>query len=428
MPHFTPQNAQFVIISFEGPDEYSRAGGLAVRVRDLSEALAQQGYCTHLFFIGDPHLPGIEREGNLVLHRWSQWISSYHPGGVYDGEWGKMQDLANSLPPFLADDIVRPAVDEGKITLLMGEDWQTAETMIRTSHLLAQHGLLPHVVPVWTANNVFGFDAINWPALIESATLMTVSKYMKHEMWQYGLNPLVAPNGISPSTLVQADSVATRKLRRAFWSDLALFKIGRFSPDKRWIMAVEAVALLKHMGTTACLLMRGDRSPHGQEVLARARGMGLVVENLAERFQDVEDLAAAIAARPEVDVLNLVSFLPDSLLPIVYAAMDGVLANSGHEPFGLVGLEVMGVGGLAFVGSTGEEYAEPHRNAVVLDTDDPREIVVQLLRLRENPSEVRQIKRRGRETARSYIWPEVLKELLTKLEYVALARGVEIPS
>jgi glycosyltransferase involved in cell wall biosynthesis len=122
----------------------------------------------------------------------------------------------------------------------------------------------------------------------------------------------------------------------------------------------------------------------------------------------------------------VVSFLPDSLLPIIYSGVDAVLANSGHEPFGLVGLEVMGAGCLPFVGSTGEEYAEPDQNAVVLDTDDPREIVVQLRRLTEDRSLARRLKRRGKETAQAYIWPKVLTELFTKLDYVELARGVEI--
>jgi glycosyltransferase involved in cell wall biosynthesis len=140
----------------------------------------------------------------------------------------------------------------------------------------------------------------------------------------------------------------------------------------------------------------------------------------------VDDLTEAMAAQPHADVWNLTSFLPDSVLPVVYAAADGVLANSGHEPFGLVGLEVMGAGGLAFVGSTGEEYAEADRNAIVLDTDDPREIVVQLRRLLADRAEVRRLKRRGKETARAFVWPVVLRELFTKLEYVALTRDVEI--
>jgi glycosyltransferase involved in cell wall biosynthesis len=302
------------------------------------------------------------------------------------------------------------------------------DALVQTSHLLAQHGLLPHVIPVWTANNIFGFDGIHWPSLVEAATLMTVSRYMKHEMRRWGVDPLVVPNGIAASSVVTIADAKRRRLRKAFQREVALFKIGRFSPDKRWIMALEAVAILKRMGTPTRILIRGDRSPYGQEVLARARTAGLIIDDLADRYEDVADLAAAMEERPEADVLNLVSFLPDSLLPIIYSTVDGVLANSGHEPFGLVGLEVMGAGGVAFVGSTGEEYAEPDRNAVVLDTDDPREIVVRLQRLQGAPEEVEKLRRRARETAQAFVWPEVLKELFTKLEYVALARGVEIPS
>jgi hypothetical protein len=85
---FAPHNLEFVILSFEGPDQpYSMAGGLGVRVAELSQALAAQGYTTHLIFIGDPRLPGREERegGRLILHRWGQWISQFHPAGVYDG-------------------------------------------------------------------------------------------------------------------------------------------------------------------------------------------------------------------------------------------------------------------------------------------------------------------------------------------------------
>lgn len=74
-----------------------------------------------------------------------------------------------------------------------------------------------------------------------------------------------------------------------------------------------------------------------------------------------------------------------SVVTTLYAACDAVLANSGHEPFGLVGLEVMAAGGLAVTGSTGEDYAEAYRNALVLETDDPIEIVSELMLLKQRP-------------------------------------------
>jgi hypothetical protein len=83
----------FIILSFEGPDVYSQAGGLGVRVKELSRALAERGYQTHLFFVGDPQLPAHESllEGRLNLHRWSQWISRFYPMGVYSGEDDKVR-------------------------------------------------------------------------------------------------------------------------------------------------------------------------------------------------------------------------------------------------------------------------------------------------------------------------------------------------
>jgi len=59
---------QVHILSFEGPDAYARAGGLATRVTGLAAALAAAGCNTHLWFIGAPALPGHETRVRLRLH------------------------------------------------------------------------------------------------------------------------------------------------------------------------------------------------------------------------------------------------------------------------------------------------------------------------------------------------------------------------
>jgi len=63
---------QLHVLSFEGPDAYSRAGGLATRVEGLVRTLAGLRFGTHLWFIGDPALPGHESHESLHLHRWAQ--------------------------------------------------------------------------------------------------------------------------------------------------------------------------------------------------------------------------------------------------------------------------------------------------------------------------------------------------------------------
>ena len=124
-------------------------------------------------------------------------------------------------------------------------------------------------------------------------------------------------------------------------------------------------------------------------------------------------------------MLNIDFFLPDAVLPVLYAAADGVLANSGYEPFGLVGLEAMAAGGVAYVGSTGEDYAISLRNAVILDNaGDPEEIVQVALRLRDDPDLAQRIRVGARETARLHTWDALLPLLLSKLELAARRQGL----
>lgn len=423
-------NAVFLILSFEGPDLYSKAGGLGVRVTELSGALAESGFETHLLFVGDPSLPGHEvlREGKLHLHRWCQWISKYYPDGVYQGEDYKLSDFNTSVPDFIRDQVVRPAAEQGKLVAILGEEWHTAEAMCRTSDLLHYSGLRNRVIPFWNANNTFSFWRIDWNRLRFTSTITTVSRYMKHLMWDLGLNPLVIPNGISRDALGPVDEAAVARVRSVLGDRLVLFKIGRFDPDKRWNMAVEAVARLKALGMRPVFPIRGGIEAHGNEVLANARKLGLVVRDVGGRGRSVDDCIRALEAGADGDVLNLGFFLPDEFVRVMYRAADAVLANSGHEPFGLVGLEVMGAGGVAFTGSTGEDYAIPFENAMVLDTSDPAEIVGYVAHLRNHPHDVEQIRRGAQATAATFVWDKVLENLISKLEYIARDQGVLTPA
>jgi glycosyltransferase involved in cell wall biosynthesis len=92
-----------------------------------------------------------------------------------------------------------------------------------------------------------------------------------------------------------------------------------------------------------------------------------------------------------------------------------VLANSGREPFGLVGLEVMAVGGLAVTGSTGEDYVEPFYNGLVCDTAQPRELTVLLEDLLADHDRALEIAAAGETTAKRYTWPLVLDIISRKL-------------
>ncbi len=425
---FTPENTVFVSLSFEGPDQYSQAGGLGVRVTELDTALAMQGFETHLVFVGDPTLPGREEraDGRLTLHRWGQWLSQYYPAGVYQGEEAKLHDYNGSAPSFVADSLLAPAIQAGKTAVVIAEEWHTAEALCRLSDTLHGMGLRDRAVLMWNANNLYGFWRIDWDRLSFVAAVTTVSKYMKHRMWAYGLDPLVIPNGIPARFLDAPDEADVAAVRAIFDGQLTLFKIGRFDPDKRWLMAVESAAALRRRGVPVRLLMRGGIEPHGHEVLQRAWSLGLSVHDVRARSRSMADCIAALREAPPADVLNLSFFLPEAFVRTLYRAADAVLANSAHEPFGLVGLEVMGAGGTAVTGSTGEDYAVHLENAVVIDTDDPNEIAEDLLYLREHPTQVERLRAGAAATARQFTWDEVLHNLFAKTSYVAQRQGVRV--
>jgi glycosyltransferase involved in cell wall biosynthesis len=76
----------------------------------------------------------------------------------------------------------------------------------------------------------------------------------------------------------------------------------------------------------------------------------------------------------------------------------------------------MAAGGIAFTGSTGEDYAIPYRNAFVLETSDPREIEGYIMYLRENPEEGNRMRSEAQRTAAYFTWEEAAENLVSKLE------------
>ena len=247
---------------------------------------------------------------------------------------------------------------------------------------------------------------------------------MKHIMWGMGLNPLVIPNGIPSSLLNNINEKAAARLRKSIDADLVLSKVARWDPDKRWNMAIEATARLKASGRKTALLARGGIEPHGEEVMQNARFLGLVVKDARAKGDTVEDYFEAISRAGTADIMNLRFHLPQEFLRIIYHSADAVLANSGHEPFGLVGLEAMAAGGIAFVGGTGEDYAIPFHNCIVLETSDPKEIEVYMMYLEQCPEEKDRIRRAARRTARQFTWEGAVENLIQKLEYRARIQGL----
>ena len=404
---------QFHILSFEGPDPYSRAGGLATRVDGLARTLAGFDLETHLWFIGDPALPGHQSERSLHLHRWAQWVSRHHPGGVYDGEWGKHEEYARTLPPYLVEEALLPAVRRGEDCVVMAEEWHTVHAVLHLAWLLERARIRDRVTILWNANNTFGFERIDWRSLARAAVITTVSRYMKHQMAPLGVNALVMPNGLLGEAFDAVPGAACGALRREFRDRTAIVKMARWDPDKRWLSAVETVAAMRQAGWRPLLIARGGAEAYGAEVLAAMSNLGLRRVDRSWRRPGFAGIVEALGdVSDDVDVVNLRSHVDPHARRLLFRWADVVLANSSHEPFGLVGLETMAAGGLACTGCTGEDYARAGRNALVLETGEPAEFLRLFSRLRSAPGKEKAMRRQGRQTARRFSWPEIVGNVL----------------
>lgn len=428
-------NTTFVLLSFEGPDQYSCVGKLGERVTHLAETLAQMGFETHLLFVGDPNAPGHEIIGGdkLHLHRWCQWISRYHPESAYQAEEAKLWDLNQSAPPFVVNDIIKKSAFGGKLVVVQGEEWHSAEAISRIADLSLAEGLGESVLTLWNANDVHSFSRIDWVRLTSKSFITTVSKYMKHLMWKMGINPLVIPNGIPRRLLLNADESRADLIRKAYESSTLLVKFADWQPGRRWRSAVEAIAGLKSRGKRSTLIAGGryvdDNSQRHEAVVVRhAKELGLAVVDVELRDSGIDEQIAALAAAAAADVVHIKSPASDELVRLLYSVGDYVLADSDHEPFGLQALEAMAAGAIVFTGCTGEDYADPLVNAIVLETDGPDEIVEYALYLDERQEERERIRLSARQTAQRHTWDEVAANLIGKIEYLLRTKSTDRPS
>jgi hypothetical protein len=234
---------------------------------------------------------------------------------------------------------------------------------------------------------------------------------MKQLMWGLGVDPLVLPNGLGAEAFMLPAPDTMEAFQARVRGRTVLSKVARY-PDKRWLLAIETTGALLRQHWQPLLIARGGVEAHGTEVFTAAAGMGLRVAERPLPQPGVPGLLHALEDVHEVDVLSLRSPLDGDSCRTLFRGSAAVLANSGREPFGLVGLETMAVGGVACTGATGEDYVVPGYNALVLETTDPQEFVSLYGALHDDPGRERAMRRAGRITAQRYAWSQIVQEVL----------------
>ena len=437
----TKKNTIFIMLSFEGPDVYSMAGGLGSRVTFMTEALANMGFTVHHFFVGSPSQPSKEYryDDKLVLHRWCQWISKYHLGGVYEGEEEKLADFTASLPPYLVDDIIMPSIKQNRHVVILAEEWHTAAAMCSINDLLNKHDIRNSVVMFWNANNTYSFNRIEWDNFCSCTTITTVSKYMKQIMQGMNVSAMVIPNGIPMTILVNPKEGHVSSLQDIFAERQLFSKVARWHYDKGWETTINAIKMLKQQGKKPVLLARGGIESYQDGVFGLAKSLDLKVKDvylagdIEEHYrralvdEDFDAYFEALSQIDDADIVNLQFPIPSPFLQIIYRASNIVIANSIHEPFGLVPLEAMAAGAVVMCGSSGEDYAIHMYNAIVLDTYAPEEILFYIEMLRDNRSKYKAISVAAQQTAERWSWENVISILLSKLEFQGYMQQIATP-
>jgi glycosyltransferase involved in cell wall biosynthesis len=285
------------LLCFEGPDDYARAGGAATRVTGLARSLAR-GAETHLWFVGDPRLPGEETQGQLHLHRWCQWLSEHHPTGVYDGEAAKVDDYTASLPHAVLAHVLA-----GGPSTVIAEDWHAVHALLHLHDRLHRADLLGQTDLIWNASSTVGFSRVDWAAVAAIATVTTVSRYMRQLILQKGVEAFVVPSGLDATAFEPIDAGWRARVAAALPERTLLAKVARWVREKRWTLAVDTVAALKGRGYRPLLAARGGIEPHREEVLAHARRRGLAVVESVLTDPSPDGLLQALAQAREADVV-----------------------------------------------------------------------------------------------------------------------------
>jgi len=426
----TPESTNFIVLSFEGPDNYSMAGGLGDRVTSLTKTLARMGFNVHHIFIGDPGVEAVEirEDGKLVLHRWCQWISTSHQGGVYDGEEWKFRDFTESAPLFVVQELVSQAISQGKLSVILAEEWQTAEAICCIHDLLHVYGWRDKTVMFWNANDTYSFERIDWEYLSRSATITTVSEHMKQIMLKMGINPIVIPNGIPEVLFKEVDKGDVSQMRAVLNAETVFSKVTKWRSDTGWKPAVQAIYNLKELGEKPKLLAHVGAESDRQSFARQVRSFGLAMKDISlagnpeETYlrgmleEDFTPYFEVISTGSKSDVLNLLFPLPYPFLRVLYQASDVVLANKSYDPFGLVGMEAMAAGAVIFVGRSAEGCATHMYNSVVLDHYHAEEIQFYVDHLRVHPKKREKLSKAARQTAERWTWKRVAETLISKLE------------
>jgi hypothetical protein len=110
--------------------------------------------------------------------------------------------LAHSLPSFLVERLIRPALVAGSSPTVLAEEWQTSGTVIALADQLRTHGLADGVHVLWRAGSTYGWDNVDWERLNASARIGATTSGLREALTARGVPCVLVPD--NPYSVVLA--------------------------------------------------------------------------------------------------------------------------------------------------------------------------------------------------------------------------------
>lgn len=383
------------------------AGGQNVYVRQVGEALAQQGWHVDMFT-----RKASAEQANIVEHgprcrtiRLTAGPEAFVPR---DEIFGYASTFVEELLKFQKQEGIEYSLVHTNywISSWVGMEWKKRQSIpqVHTYHSLGavKYNSIP-TIPMIASTRLGVEKEVLETAERIVATSPQEEEHMRTLVSTKG-NIDIIPCGTDIHRFGSIDRLEARKQLGLSPEEKVVFYIGRFDPRKGIETLVRAVGQSQLRGKENLKLIIGGGSRPGQsDGIERERIEGIVAE------------------LGMTDFTTFPGRISDEILPAYYAAADVCVVPSHYEPFGLVAIEAMAsgtpvvasdVGGLQFT-------VVPEETGLLAPPQDEAAFAVAIDRILSNPEWRNQLSKQARtRIEEKFSWDGVanqLSELYTKL-------------
>ncbi|TYO96254.1 glycosyltransferase family 4 protein [Desulfallas thermosapovorans] len=375
------------MFSWEYPPK--SVGGLAQHVYDLTNALAGMGVEIHLFTMGEPGLPEMERVNGVQVYR----VIPYNVSSPDFTTWVAQLNVA------MLEKAVPILSENNGFNIVHGHDWLVAYAVRALKHAFR----IPLVATIHATEYGRNYGLHNdtqrhisdveWWLCYEAWQVICCSHYMEGEMkyvFQIPDDKLkVVPNGVDPENFVQKNEKLSRN-NYASADEKIVFYVGRLVREKGVQVLLDAVPM----------------------ILARVPNTKFVIAGKGPYMQELQDQAARMGIAQSI---YFTGYIDDYTRNSLYSWSDVAVFPSLYEPFGIVALEAMAARTPVVVSDTGglSEIVRHNVDGLKAYPGNPRSLADMIINVLLNPQQAQQLRDNAyRRVLQKFSWRDIAAKTL----------------